>query len=274
MNLISIIWDVSPELFSIGPITVRYYGLFFALGFVIGYLILQKIFKRENISNNELDRLVMFVFIGTVIGARLGHVFFYEASYYLANPIEILMIWEGGLASHGAALMIPIMLWFYSRRKFSKYIWVLDRVALTIPLAAAFIRLGNLMNSEIYGHQTSLPWGFIFTLNDETVAKHPTQIYEALAYIIIFVVLYLMYQKHKDNVPKGLLGGSLLIMLFSARFFIEFLKEVQAEFETAMSLNMGQILSIPLVIIGILMVIYSQKNKKKEKEKIEVFKVK
>jgi len=274
MNLLSIVWDVSPEMFSIGPITVRYYGLLFALGFVFGYIIMQKIFKHEGIPITELDRLVMYVFFGTVIGARLGHVFFYEAAYYLENPKEILMVWQGGLASHGAAIFIPIMLWFYAKRNWNKFLWILDRIAISIPLAGGLIRLGNLMNSEIYGNQTDLAWGFIFVQNGETIAKHPTQIYEALAYFLIFGVLLLAYRKFKENTPKGLLIGWFLILVWSARFFVEFVKEVQVDFEQTMSLNMGQILSIPLVIIGIVLVVLSFKNKEKQKQMTEVFKVK
>jgi len=262
MQLLQITWNVSPEIFSIGPLTIRYYGLFFALGFMVGYLILKRLFQKEQIPISELDSILMYVFIGAILGARLGHVFFYEPIYYINHPSEILQIWQGGLASHGGTIGILISLYIFSKASWKKYLWVIDRVAIPTALAGAFIRLGNLMNSEIYGTETNLPWGFIFVRNNEIVAKHPTQIYEAACYAITFMILLLLYKNRINNKSDGLLIGWFFILVFGFRFLIEFIKEVQVSFENGMLINMGQILSIPMIIIGITMVFMATKNKK------------
>lgn len=256
-------WNVNPEIFRIGNFAVRWYGLLFASGFFFGYIIMNKFFKYENISQEVLDKLTIYVAVGTILGARLGHCFFYEPAYYLSNPGEILKIWHGGLASHGAAIGIMISLWLFSRNIKKPFLWIIDRVVVVVALAAFFIRMGNLMNSEIYGIQTSLPWGFIFERNGETVPKHPTQIYEALVYLFIFILLYLIYMRKKGQTQNGLLFSIFLILVFGSRFFIEFIKEDQVGFEAGMNLNMGQILSIPLVLTGatIWFVISRQKEK-------------
>ncbi len=253
MNLLSYIhWNIDPVIFSAGSFEFRYYGIFFASGFIIGYYIMQYIFQREKVPIKELDKITTYSIIGTIIGARLGHVIFYQPQYYLENPIEILMIWHGGLASHGGAIGILIALYFFSRKSTKKsYLWTLDRFVIPTALAGFFIRIGNLMNSEIYGYETSVPWGFIFDRNNEVVPKHPTQIYEALAYLFIFIFLFFIYKKYKGKNPKGMLFGIFLVGVFGFRFFIEFLKQNQADFEQNIFLNMGQILSIPFIIAGI-----------------------
>ncbi len=272
MILAAIPWSVDPEIFripafelfnlEIGPIAVRYYGLFWALSFYIGYEILLRIFKRENVSVKELEHLIIYIAVGSIIGARLGHCFFYAWDYYSQNLIEILFIWEGGLASHGGAFGIVIALLLFKKYKSSqKAIWTLDRLVIPISLAAAFIRLGNLMNSEIYGIETSLPWGFIFENRGETLAKHPTQLYEALAYLVLFASLLWIYIKKSKNLRNGLLSGIFAIGMFTARFLIEFIKEPQESFEADMMINMGQILSIPMIITGFVLLYYSYKEK-------------
>lgn len=258
-NLLYVTWDVSPEMFSIGPVTVRYYGLLFVLGFITGYYIFRRFFKIEGIPVEEVDRLSVWVFIGAIVGARLGHILFYEPQYYLSNPQDMLKVWEGGLASHGGTIGLFIVLWFYAGKKIPRYFWILDRMSLATALAGAFIRLGNLMNSEIYGHETSLPWGFIFVRDGQATAKHPTQIYEALCYLLIFIFLWFLYNRKKTETPRGLMIGWFLSLVFGARFFIEFMKEVQVGFEQDMVLNMGQILSIPFVLFGIFFIIASRK---------------
>jgi phosphatidylglycerol---prolipoprotein diacylglyceryl transferase len=258
-TILYIYWNASPELFSIGPLTIRYYGLLFVLGFITGYYIFKRIFRIEGIPLDEVDRLSVWVFIGAVAGARLGHVLFYDLAYYIENPADILKIWEGGLASHGGTIGLFITLWFYASKKFPRYLWILDRMGLATALAGAFIRIGNLMNSEIYGHDTSLPWGFIFVQDHQTVPKHPTQIYEALCYLAIFAFLWVFYHRKKAETPRGSMIGWFLILVFGTRFFIEFLKEVQVGFEENMLLNMGQILSIPFVVLGIILLVYSKK---------------
>jgi len=259
MNLLAIVWDVSPEIFSIGPLSVRYYGLLFALAFLAGYYILQNFFKKEGMPTNETDKVVTCIFIGTILGARLGHVFFYEPVYYLQNPSEIIQVWHGGLASHGGAIGIIIALFIYAKKSKKKFLWIIDRVGIPVALAACFIRIGNLMNSEIYGVETNLLWGFIFVKSGEEVPKHPTQIYEAFFYLLIFIFLKFAYEKHKGKLSDGLIAGWFLTLLFGVRFFIEFFKEVQVNFETEMILNMGQLLSIPCIISGILLILYAKK---------------
>ena len=201
--------------------------------------------------------------IGTIVGARLGHCFFYEPGYYLSNPGEILKIWHGGLASHGAAIGIIIAIWLFIRKEKKEFTWAIDRVAIVVALSGFFIRTGNLMNSEIYGIETTVPWGFVFLRNGETAPKHPTQIYEALAYLIIFGILMWIYWRKKGEYIQGTLISLTLILIFVARFFIEFLKEDQVAFEASMSLNMGQLLSIPFIILGGIWLYYSLKKKKR-----------
>jgi len=263
MVLNSIVWNVSPEIFSIGGISVRWYGLFFALSFYLGYLIMAKIFSKENMSQKSLDQLAMYMIISTVIGARLGHCLFYEPGYYLADPVKILKVWEGGLASHGAAIGIIVALILFSIRQHKPVLWILDRIVIVVALAGMFIRMGNLMNSEIYGIQTSLPWGFIFVRNGETVAKHPTQIYEALVCLILFLLLLYLYFRKPLAQKNGFLFSLFLIILFTSRFLIEFIKEPQVPFEEHMALNLGQWLSLPFIIGGVAILFISQIQKKK-----------
>jgi len=263
MHFLVIPWDVNPEILRIGSFAVRWYGLLFASSFLFGYIILQKVFKNENLSETVLDRLTIYVAIGTIVGARLGHCFFYEPGYYLSNPGEILKIWHGGLASHGAAIGIIIAIWLFIRKEKKEFTWAIDRVAIVVALSGFFIRTGNLMNSEIYGIETTVPWGFVFLRNGETAPKHPTQIYEALAYLIIFGILMWIYWRKKGEYIQGTLISLTLILIFVARFFIEFLKEDQVAFEASMSLNMGQLLSIPFIILGGIWLYYSLKKKKR-----------
>jgi prolipoprotein diacylglyceryl transferase len=196
--------------------------------------------------------------IGTVIGARLGHCLFYEPEYYLQNPVEILKIWRGGLASHGAAIGILAALWLFVRKYKKPFIWILDRIVVVVALAGALIRLGNLMNSEIYGIETSLPWGFVFisAVKPEIVPKHPTQIYEALTYFLIFGLLLRIYIRSDSKFRPGTLFSWFLILVFGMRFLIEFIKEDQVDFEAGMALNMGQWLSIPFVLLGIALLLF------------------
>ncbi|MEA2105286.1 MAG: prolipoprotein diacylglyceryl transferase [Bacteroidota bacterium] len=261
MILNSITWDVNPDIVSFWGLTIRYYGVLFASAFFFGYLIMQKIFKKEGLTVELLDKLTVYVALGTIIGARLGHCLFYDPSFYLQHPIEILKIWRGGLASHGAAIGILIALYYFSKKNKKPYLWILDRIVIVVALAGFFIRMGNLMNSEIYGIPTKLPWGFIFVRNGEVIPKHPTQIYEALSYLLIFILLYSIYNKKGTNVRQGLIFSIFLILLFTVRFLIEFIKEVQVDFEQTMALNMGQWLSIPFILIGVYLLYQSYKQK-------------
>jgi prolipoprotein diacylglyceryl transferase len=270
--LIKIVWDVSPFIFQIGDFGIRWYSLLFGLSFVFGYLILQKIFQREGIEIEVLDKLSMYMLAGTVIGARLGHCLFYEPDYYLSHPLEMILpvSFQGGfhftgfqgLASHGAAIGNSIAIYLFSRKYNRKFLWTMDRVVIVVALAAFLIRTGNLMNSEIYGHATTLPWGFVFARNNEHIAKHPTQLYEGLSYLIIFFILLFMYKKYEGKPPLGLLLGTFLTGIFGLRFLVEFIKETQVAFEENMRLNMGQLLSIPIVISGIALIFYSIRKTK------------
>lgn len=257
-------WNVSPELFpGISWMPVRWYGLLFAGAFFFGYLVMAKMFKHEikdpKTAIALLDKLSMYMVISTIIGARLGHVFFYEPVYYLSNPSEIFMIWHGGLASHGAAVGILLGLWLFSYKTGRGYLWTFDRIVIVVALAGVFIRTGNLMNSEIFGRPTDLPWGFIFTSYDD-IPRHPTQIYEALCYLFIFILLNKIYWKYDGKPRTGFIFGLFLVLLFGARFFIEFLKVPQVDFENEMVLNMGQWLSIPLVMLGFVMIFLKPKS--------------
>jgi len=261
MNLLAVYWDVDPVIFSIWKIDVRYYSLFFIIAFAIGYYIFKGFFKREGVPLKLLDPLLYTLILGTLVGARLGHCFFYQPDYYLANPIEILYVWEGGLASHGGAIALLLAMWCFARHYGRKYqfnfLWIMDRLGIATALAGFFIRMGNLMNSEIYGNETTLPWGFIFLRNGEVVPKHPTQLYEALSYLLLFVLLLYLYRKKLPRLKEGTLFGLFLLLLFAARFFIEYIKEPQVAFEETMALNMGQLLSIPFIFAGAILLLYS-----------------
>jgi len=252
-------WNVDREIFSIGIISIRYYSLLFLISFIMGLVIMKRIFKIENRPVEEVDDLLVYMMIGVVVGARLGHVFFYGFDYYMSHPLDILKVWEGGLASHGAAIGILVALYLFVKHKEQyNYLWLVDRLVITVALAGFFIRLGNLFNSEIIGKPTDLPWAFIFSKYVDKIPRHPTQLYEALAYLAIFFVLYKIYMKNKEKAQPGYIFGIFLTGVFGFRFFVEFLKENQESFERGMILNMGQILSIPLVILGIYLIITSK----------------
>jgi len=272
MIISQILWNVSPELFNLGPISIRWYGLLFAMAFVAGYLILTWVYKQEGRQKSEVEQFTIYVIFGTVIGARLGHCLFYNPEFYLSNPLEIIMIWRGGLASHGAAIGIVLALYLYCKKmKDVQLIWLLDRVVIVVALGGSFIRLGNLFNSEIIGMPTDLSWAFIFTSVDD-IPRHPAQLYESIAYFITFLVLFFSYIKKRKSLGTGFIFGLFLIMVFLSRFFIEIIKENQSDFEAGMFLNMGQLLSIPFIIAGVIFITKSFKasNKKEIKNKEKV----
>jgi len=273
LDILSFItWGPEPEIFKIGSFGVRWYSLCWLLAFVVSYFLMLKIFKREGKSQELLDKLTIYIFIGTLVGARLGHCFFYDWAYYKEHFLEILIpfpkingSWEltgfTGLASHGGAIGILIALWLFSRNTKTNFMWITDRLILVVPIAGAFIRLGNFFNSEMIGNPSNLPWAVIFTHEDQ-IPRHPAQMYEAIAYVIIFIILWAMYQKNKDPKP-GKLFGIFLILLFGARFIIEYVKIDQVAFEAGMLLNMGQILSIPFILLGIFLLVRKPKETKK-----------
>lgn len=270
MNLF-IHWNVDPIIFNIGSFGLRWYSLGFLFAFLFGYIILNKMFKKEGVEEKYLDSFVIYIFLAVLIGARLGHCLFYEPDYFLTSDHWLEMIlpfnihtgqFTGyqGLASHGAAIGILIAIGLFCRKQRINPWWILDRLVIVIALGGAFIRLGNLMNSEIYGIQTSLPWGFIFERNHEIVPKHPTQLYEAISYLIIFLVCILVYKKKEGKLRNGVLFGWWLIALFGMRLIIEFVKEEQVAFEQGMVLDMGQWLSIPFITLGIVMLVLGYKG--------------
>lgn len=260
-------WNVDPEIFWItDSFPLRYYGLCWLIGLGLSYFIVKWIFNREKIPLGHLEKLTTYIFIGAFAGARLGHCLFYEPAYYLQNPLEIVLpikkvgdsfafIGFQGLASHGGLIGIILAIFLYAIKTKINFLWIMDRVALSSAVAAALIRIGNLMNSEVYGKPTNGNWGFVFE-RDDMIPRHPTQLYEALSYLVIFVILLFIYKSEKIEKKNGFLAGLLLIMLFSARFFIESFKENQVAFEDGMAINMGQILSIPAILIGLLLIFY------------------
>ena len=271
MILNNIVWDVSPVAFTIpdglpllGGHEIRWYGMLFALAFIVGYYIMQKMFKKEGESDKLLDSIFTYTIVFTILGARLGHCLFYEPGYYLSHPVDILKIWEGGLASHGAFIGILIGLYLFSKKNKKPFLWTMDRVVITIAIGGVFIRTGNLMNSEIFGHVTTLPWGFYFVNYYDkaftTGPRHPTQIYEALSYLVIFIFLYRMYLKADGHPKQGVTFAWFLILLSVVRISIEFLKEPQVGFEQNMVLNMGQLLSIPFLLAGFVILYYAKKG--------------
>ena len=267
IETLSIHWDVNPEIFSLGVVSIRWYSLLFISGFILGWYIFKWFFKREGISEKLLDPLLYTLLIGTIVGARLGHCLFYQPDYYLTAEHfwEIFQPWKGGLASHGGTIALFIAMWWFAKHYGKKhdfdFIWILDHLCIAVCFAATFIRLGNLMNSEIYGDVTTLPWGFVFEGRGETEPKHPTQLYEALSYAILGVALIFMYKNRVKWMYKGSYIGIFFIVLFGMRFLIEFIKEDQVAFEAGMALNMGQWLSIPFVLIGIGLLVYSYVKK-------------
>ena len=268
METLIVHWNVDPAILRIGGFELRWYSLLFVAGFVLGWFIFQGFFRREKISEKLLDPLLYTLLICTIVGARLGHCLFYQPDYYLGSWEgfwEIFMPWKGGLASHGGTIALLLGMWWFARRYGRKedfdFVWILDHLAIAVAFAAFFIRLGNLFNSEIYGGPTDLPWGFVYERNGETVPKHPTQLYEGLTYLLLGFVLYALYHWRLDKMYRGSFVGLFLVVCFGSRFLIEFVKNPQVEFEESMLLNMGQLLSIPFVLLGIGFLVYAYVKK-------------
>lgn len=264
-------WNVDPEIFRIGDFAVRYYGVLFAVGMILSYQFMKRIFNREQIAIQYLDKLLIYIVVGTVVGARLGHCLFYDFAYYSQHPLEIVLpiakvegsyhfVGFMGLASHGGAIGVLLSLALFCKKYKTNLLQLLDRLVIAIPITGAFIRFGNFMNSEIYGKPTDSIFGIIF-LRDDAIPRHPTQLYEAFAYLAVTIILYVLYQK-KYSGYKGLLFGLFLIFMFTARFILEYFKENQVAFEDQMALNMGQILSIPFMVVGLILVVWSLRKPK------------
>ncbi|HWP22891.1 MAG TPA: prolipoprotein diacylglyceryl transferase [Candidatus Binatia bacterium] len=249
-----LIWNIDPEIFELGPFAPRWYGVFFALGFALGYWIMAQIYRYERRPEENLSSLFLYIFVGTLVGARLGHVLFYQPDYYLVRPWEILMIWQGGLASHGGFAGVLIALYLYWRKyRDMSFLELGDRLAIAVAPAAGLIRGGNFFNSEILGVPTDLPWAVVF-LRVDSIPRHPAMLYEGGAYFVVFCVLYFAYWRTGIAQFPGRILGTALTLSFTARFIIEFVKEDQAAFEQALLFNMGQLLSIPFIIVGLVLI--------------------
>lgn len=266
--VLAIDWKVSSELID-GWATPNKYGLLFVTGLIIGFFVIKRMFKREGIPETLLDKLLIYIVLATIVGARLGHVFFYDWASYKEDPIAIFKIWEGGLASHGAAIAILLALYIFSKRVSHRpMMWILDRVAAPIAIAGCFIRLGNLVNHEIIGIPTDLPWGFIFNhageeylINDVQVPRHPAQLYEAIYYLFTFILLMYLYWKTRARFRMGIIFGTFMIVLWTGRFLIEFVKVGQTVRDDQWTLNTGQMLSIPLMLAGVVILYMGLKRK-------------
>lgn len=269
-------WDVTPQIID-GWDTPNLYGLLFVTGLIIGYFVIRKMFRKEQVPDEKLDTLVLYVIIATIVGARLGHVLFYGPYWdglneygmpvegYFSHPANIFKVWEGGLASHGGAIALLLALYLYSKRVSKKpYLWILDRIAAPVAAAGIFIRLGNLVNSEIVGKETNLPWGFKFIHHSDSIrgsglqvfwedvmVRHPSQLYESIAYLVSFIILMVLYWKREAWKKEGVVFGLFLVLIFGARFLLEFTKEPQVTERGEWLLNTGQLLSIPFVLVGI-----------------------
>jgi len=248
-----LVWNADPVIFRIGSFSLRWYGLLFVSGFLIGFYIMSWIFKQEGKDPADLDRWLFYIFGGAVIGARLGHCLFYDPAYYLANPLEILFIWKGGLASHGGTAGVLVGTWLFSQKREESVLWLLDKLAIPTALASALIRLGNFFNSEIIGIATESKFGIIFARVSQT-PLHPAQLYESVAYLLTFIILLVIYIKYRSRIRDGLYLGIMMLGIFVTRFFIEFIKPEFAEYDTGINLNLGQLLSIPFIILGLVMI--------------------
>jgi len=254
-----LVWNTDPVIFKLGFLQLRWYGLFFVGSFIIGLWIMKKIFIREGKDASTLDNLLIYALIGAIVGARLAHCLFYEPDYYLSHPLEILYVWKGGLASHGGMIGVIIATYIYAKQHKLSYLWLLSRMAIVGTLVAASVRFGNFFNSEILGLKSNLPWAVIFERIDN-IPRHPVQLYEAFSYLLIFAILIYIYKKTSPTFSTKLLPGVFLALLFTARFILEYFKTEQADYSVTVPFTVGQLLSIPFIILGILWIIWAFKT--------------
>ncbi|MDY8134999.1 prolipoprotein diacylglyceryl transferase [Aquimarina sp. 2201CG5-10] len=264
-------WDIDPEIFILfGTFPIKYYGILFVTGLLLSYEVVKRVYKSENIPVEDLEKLSTYLFIGIFVGARVGHCLFYDFAYFSKHPLEILLPFQvidgnwhftgyAGLASHGGAIGILIAIILYIKKTKTSFLWIMDKISIGIPIGCAFIRFGNFMNSEIYGKPTDGDYGVIF-MRDDMIPRHPTQLYEAFSFLAVFVILWYLNKKKSSSVQNGFIFGLFLILMFSARLIIEFLKENQVAFEDSMALNMGQLLSIPFILAGAALLLINRKN--------------
>lgn len=252
-------WNFDPIALQIGPVALRWYGLLFVGGFFVGQRILARIFRNEGVPETKADALLMYALIGAVVGARIVHCLFYEPDYYLSNPLAILRIWEGGLASHGGVIGVVLAMWMASRRLQLPFAWLVDRMAIPSALVAVFIRTANFLNSEIVGNPTGGDWGVVFEAVD-ALPRHPAQLYEAVGYLLTFFVLRAAYKRIGADTPHGVLLGWMLVLVFGVRILVEIVKTPQAAYEAGQLISVGQWLSVPFVILGIVLLARARRS--------------
>ena len=255
------VWNVNPNIFELGSIQLRWYGLLFVGSFFLGLMLLQWVYKREGRNPEVLDNLLIYIMVGAVIGARLMHCFAYEPEFYLSHPLEILKVWKGGLASHGGLLGVLIALYVFSKKYHESYLWLISRVAMPGALTAAFVRFGNLFNSEILGLPTDKPWAIIFPRVD-MIPRHPVQLYEAFAYLFLLFILVTVYKKVAPSFATKILPGIFLTYMFIVRFLLEYTKTRQADYTTSLPFTTGQMLSVPFIILGILWIVWAIRSRR------------
>lgn len=257
-----IVWNMDPVLLASAAFKIHWYGLIFAAGIISGFQIMKMIYQKENKPIESLNNLLTYVVVGMIVGARLGHCLFYDPMYYLNNPLKILAIWEGGLASHGGGIGVVLSVYLYHKKYGDNFLWILDRLAISTALVGFFIRTGNFFNSEIIGTHTNVSWAIIFARVDY-LPRHPVQLYEALSYLVIFMFLMMTYKLSNIKNHAGSILGLMLILVFSVRFFLEFVKVNQAAYSSGLILTTGQLLSIPFLAIGLFLIILATvKNKR------------
>ena len=256
------VWNVEPTIFKLGFLQLRWYGLLFVGSFILGLIIMKKIFIKEGKDASSLDNLLIYALVGAIIGARLVHCLFYEPNYYLNHPLEILYIWKGGLASHGGMIGVIVGVYLYTKQNKLPFFWLLARMAIPGALTAAFVRFGNLFNSEILGKPSELSWAIVFEKVDN-IPRHPVQLYEAFSYLIIFAILIVVYRKISPSFSTKLLPGLFLTLIFSVRFLLEYTKTEQATYSPSIPLTVGQMLSTPFIIFGVIWCIWAYKSSKR-----------
>jgi len=256
------VWNIDPNIFKFGAIQLRWYGVLFVASFFVGLSIMQWVYRREGKDPAVLDNFLLYVIVGAVVGARLMHCFAYEPDYYLSHPMEILYVWKGGLASHGGMLGVIVALYLFARRYKESYLWMLSRATLAGMVTAAFVRIGNFFNSEILGLPTDKPWAIVFSRIDN-LPRHPVQLYEAAAYFVILGILIWLYRRSSFAFASKILPGVFLVLLFSARFLLEYTKTEQADYATALPFTVGQLLSIPFILLGIFWVLWAWTSTRK-----------
>lgn len=268
-ELLNLHWHVSPVIFNLGPLSIRWYSLLFVSGFILGWYIFRWFFRREGISESLLDPLLYTLLIGTIVGARLGHCLFYDFDYYfgsLQGFKEVFMPWKGGLASHGGTIMLIIAMWWFAKHYGAKnnfdFLWIVDHLVIPVSFAAFFIRLGNFFNSEIYGTVTDLPWGVYFDFRDPESPRHPTQMYEAITYLLLGIALIAHYKFRLEKTYRGWFTGVFFIICFGMRFLLEYTKDTTYyDIFGIDTITRGQWLSVPFVILGVAILVYSYVKK-------------